>query len=68
MLPLICGYSLTHSGCKKCVDIPHGCGMMHLSSEETTAMDDFDLEVQCEEVYTEEGEWLEYLATLDEEG
>lgn len=31
-------------------------------------MDDFDLEVQCEEVYTEEGEWLEYLATLDEEG
>jgi hypothetical protein len=35
--------------------------MMHLSSEETPAMDDFDLEVQCEEVYTEDGDYHQWL-------
>jgi hypothetical protein len=40
---------------------------MHGQARER-AMDDFDLEVQCEEYYGPEvGDWLEYLSLAEEE-
>jgi hypothetical protein len=46
---------------KKPLDNPHGCGMMCLSTRETTAMDDFDLRVQCEEFYVDDEDYHQYI-------
>jgi hypothetical protein len=35
--------------------------MMCLSTRETTAMDDFDLQVQCEEFYVDDEDYHQYI-------